>query len=71
MFAASFARRADGDVQIVGPSPYVAEVLRMTRLGKVLTTSGSAEEAFREDNVPVPEFVRSELIRQPSTGSGT
>ena len=71
MFAASFARRADGDVESVGPSPYGSEVLRMTRLGTVLITSASLDAAFREEDVPVPAFVRIEVIRWLLAGPGT
>jgi len=40
------ARQADGDLCIVGPSPHVAEVLRLTQMGRVLKTYASVGEAF-------------------------
>lgn len=43
------ARQADGDLRIVGPSPHVAEVLRLTQLRRVLKTYPSVGEAFAED----------------------
>lgn len=43
------ARQADGDLRIVGPSSHVAEVLRLTQLGRVLKTYPSVGEAFADD----------------------
>lgn len=40
------ARQAGGDLRIVAPSKQVAEVLRMTKLERVLQTYPSVEEAF-------------------------
>lgn len=43
------AKEADGDLRIVGPSPQVVEVLRLTQLGQVLKTYSSVDEAFADD----------------------
>ena len=43
------ARQADGDLRIVGPSPHVAEVLRLTQMGRVLKVYPSVGEAFADD----------------------
>lgn len=43
------ARQAGGDLCIAGPSPHVAEVLRLTHMGRVLNTYASVGEAFDAD----------------------